>query len=93
MTEPPTVVTIFKDMDADERVRESIEKRCEHLRTEFQELARVEVTCEQNGNGYNVHAHATGNERSLKCGSFVNRSRISAAWRRASGPGSGQARG
>jgi ribosomal subunit interface protein len=65
MAERPTVVTTFKDIDNDERVQEVIEKRCEQLGAEFQELARVEVTLEGNGNGYMVHAHATGKGRDV----------------------------
>ena len=46
MANSPAVVTNFKDIEADERVREVIEKRCEQLGQEFHELQRVEVTLE-----------------------------------------------
>ena len=65
MAELPTVVTIFKDIDTDDRIREVIEKRCEHLRAEFQELTRVEVTLQENGSGYQAHAHASGKNRDV----------------------------
>jgi len=65
MNERPTVVTTFKDIPSDERVREVIEKRCAHFGEEFHELSRVEVTLEENGNGYRVHAHVTGKSRDV----------------------------
>lgn len=65
MSELPTVVTIFKDMETDERVRDVIEKRCEVLHAEFQELSRVEITLEETGNSYAAHAHVTGKNRDV----------------------------
>ncbi len=59
MDERSTLVT-FKDLPADERVREAIEKRCAHLAEEFQEITRVEVTLSEDGAGYTVHGHVTG---------------------------------
>ncbi len=58
MDERSTLVT-FKDLPADERVREAIEKRCAHLAEEFQEITRVEVTLSEDGAGYTVHGHVT----------------------------------
>ncbi len=58
MDEHSTVVT-FKELSADERVREAIEKRCAHLAEEFQEITRVEVTLSEDGAGYTVHGHVT----------------------------------
>lgn len=60
-----TVVAIFKDMDSDERVQEVIDKRCEVLSAEFPELSRVEITLEETGNSYSVHAHVTGKNRDV----------------------------
>ncbi len=59
MDEGSTLV-IFKDLRADERLREVIEKRCAHLAEEFQEITRVEVTLSEDGAGYTVHGHVTG---------------------------------
>ena len=54
------VVVHFKDVEADERVLESIQKRCDQLAQEFHEVGRFELTIEENGNGLLVHGHATG---------------------------------
>ena len=59
MDERSTVVT-FKDLRADERLRDAIEKRCAHLGEEFQEISRVEVTLSEDGAGYTAHGHITG---------------------------------
>jgi len=60
-----TVVTLFKDMETDERVKEVIDKRCEQLSAEFHELSRVEITLEETGKSYTVHAHVTGKNRDV----------------------------
>jgi len=65
MTDRPTVVTNFKDIEHDERVSDLIAKRSEHLGEEFVELTRVEVTLEENGNGFLAHAHVTGKNRDV----------------------------
>ena len=59
MDERSTVVT-FKDMSADDRLREAIEKRCAHFAEEFQEITRIEITLSEDGAGYTVHGHVTG---------------------------------
>ena len=59
MGEHATVVT-FKELSADERVREAIEKRSAHLAEEFQEITRVEVTLSEDGAGFAAHGHVTG---------------------------------
>ena len=56
----PVVVVHFKDVEIDDIVRESVQKRCEHLADEFREARRFEVTIEESGLGYDVHGHATG---------------------------------
>lgn len=60
MTQSPTVLVHAKDLELDERVRTSIERRCEHLAEEFPEVARFELTFSEAGAGYSVHGHATG---------------------------------
>ena len=65
MTERPAVVTTFKDIPSDERVREVIEKRCHVLAQEFHELSRVEITLSEVGNGFSGHAHVTGKGRDV----------------------------
>jgi len=59
MGEHSTVVT-FKELSADERVREAIEKRGARLAEEFQEITRVEVTLSEDGAGFAAHGHVTG---------------------------------
>jgi ribosomal subunit interface protein len=65
MAEAPAVITIFKDMESDERVREVVEKRCAQLGAEFQELSRVEITFVETGNSFSAHAHGTGKSRDV----------------------------
>jgi ribosomal subunit interface protein len=65
MAERPTVVTTFKDLPIDERVRESIEKRCAHLGDEFREVTRFEITLAGDGVGFTVHGHVTGKGRDV----------------------------
>jgi ribosomal subunit interface protein len=59
MADRPTVVTTFKDIPTDERVREVIDRRCEILAQEFRELSRVEITLAEDGNGFTAHGHVT----------------------------------
>ena len=60
MADDAPVMVHFKDVDIDERVRESIESRCDALAHEFPEVSRFEVTVTGDGVGYSVHGHATG---------------------------------
>jgi ribosome-associated translation inhibitor RaiA len=56
-----TVVAIsFKDVDADEKVRERTEKRCRALAQEFPEPTHIEVTFSPDASGVTAHAHVTG---------------------------------
>ena len=57
MAERPTVVTTFKDIPVDENIRESIEKRCEHIAEEFHEIHRMEVSLAEDGQGFTAHGH------------------------------------
>jgi len=54
------VVVSFKDIENDDRTREAIEKRCEALFAEFQEVTRFEITLLQDGVGFAGHGHVTG---------------------------------
>ena len=60
MTRSPVVVVHFKDVEIDEVVKESVQKRCDHLADEFHEVTRFELSIEENGAGFDVHGHATG---------------------------------
>jgi ribosomal subunit interface protein len=65
MAERPTVVTTFKDLPIDERVRDTIEKRCTQLAQDFPEVSRFEINLAEDGSGYAVHGHVTGKGRDL----------------------------
>ena len=65
MSERPVVVTSFKDMEPDERVRDVVDKRCDVLAGEFPELTHVEITLEQAGARYLAHGHVTGKSRNV----------------------------
>jgi ribosomal subunit interface protein len=60
MSRSPSVVLHFRDVEIDETVRESIQRRCDHLADEFHEVNRFELTISENGPGFIVHGHATG---------------------------------
>jgi ribosomal subunit interface protein len=60
MTRTPQIVIQTKDVTLDERARDAIERRCQHLAEEFPELLRIEIHVEPDGVGFAVHGHATG---------------------------------
>ena len=62
MSEDPAVVISFKDLDVDERLRETLKKRCRALASEFPEVTRVELTLHPDGDGHSAHGHATGKD-------------------------------
>lgn len=65
MTDRPTVVTTFKDLEPNEGLRETIERRCAQLADEFQEVTRFEITLTEDGQGFSVHGHVTGKGRNV----------------------------
>ena len=56
----PPVVVHFKEVPNSEKVRRSIEARCEQLASEFEEVARFEITFAPLGAEVEAHGHATG---------------------------------
>ncbi len=58
----PTVVISFKDGEVDERVRETIEKRCQILAKEFPETTHLEISLAPDGAGFTAHGHVTGRD-------------------------------
>ena len=60
MSRSPSVVLHFRDLEIDDVVRESVQRRCDHLADEFHEVNRFELTISENGSGFIVHGHATG---------------------------------
>jgi ribosomal subunit interface protein len=60
MADSPSVVVHLKDVEIEERVRDSIERRCGQLAEEFREVGRFEITVSEDGAGFSVHGHARG---------------------------------
>lgn len=54
------IVISFKDMAADEQIRESLEDGCRRLAKEFPATTRFEVTLTPDGAGHTAHGHVTG---------------------------------
>jgi len=60
MTDNPSVVIHFKEVEQDEPLRESIQKKSQRLGKEFNEVSRIEISLEPNGAGFIAHGHVTG---------------------------------
>jgi len=60
MTEGPPVVVHFKDVPNSRKVRQSIEDRCAHFASEFQEVRSFEITLSPLGAEIEAHGHAIG---------------------------------
>jgi ribosome-associated translation inhibitor RaiA len=60
MTQSPSVVIHFREIEPDEELKRSIEKQGLHLAEEFHEIARIEISLEANGAGFTAHGHVTG---------------------------------
>ena len=58
----PTVVISFKDLAVEERVRDSVDKRCQGIADQFHEITRIEVTLTEDGAGFTAHGqvHVAG---------------------------------
>ena len=65
MPQTPTVLIHFKDLSADEKLRETLQARCEHLAQEFHETTRFEITFTEDGAGFTAHGHVTGKSTDL----------------------------
>lgn len=62
MSENPAVVISFKDLEVEERLRETLERRCQALTSEFPEVTRVELTLNPDGEDMSAHGRATGKD-------------------------------
>jgi ribosomal subunit interface protein len=62
MAEAPGLLISWKDVDADERLREAVERRCRALGEEFPELTRIEVTLAADGVGHAAHVRVRGRD-------------------------------
>ena len=60
MTDNPSVVIHFKEVEQDEPLRETIQKKSQHLGDEFPEVSKIEISLEPNGVGFIAHGHITG---------------------------------
>jgi ribosome-associated translation inhibitor RaiA len=65
MADDPIVVISFRDLEADEEVRERIDARCRALREEFPETARFEMTLAPDGSGHTAHVRVSGRNTHL----------------------------
>jgi ribosomal subunit interface protein len=59
------VVLHFKDVEHDEALQEALERRCEHLASEFQETDRYEISLTPERNEISAHAKVTGKNTSV----------------------------
>lgn len=60
MTQSPSVVIHFGEVEHDEQLRESIETQCDRLANEFREISKIEISLTANGAGFEAHGHVTG---------------------------------
>jgi ribosomal subunit interface protein len=60
MSQSPTVVIHFKEVEHDEPLKDSIEKQCQLLTDNFHEITRIEVSLEESAAGFTAHGHVTG---------------------------------
>ena len=60
MTKNPSVVIHFKEVEQDEPLRESIQKKGQHLADEFREVSKIEISLAPNGAGFIANGHVTG---------------------------------
>ena len=60
MTDNPSVVIHFRDVEQDEPLREFIEKKSQNLGNEFREVSKIEISLAPNGAGFIANGHVTG---------------------------------
>ena len=65
MVQGPPVVVRFREIPNSERVRRSIEARCEHLASEFEEVTRFEITFTALATEVAAQGHATGKNTNI----------------------------
>ena len=65
MTDTPTVVIRFKDVEHDEALREEVERRTRELASEFPETTRFEISLEPDGASFRIHGHVNGKHTQL----------------------------
>lgn len=65
MAQDPPVVVHFKEVPNSDKVRESIESRCDQISSEFEEVTRFEISLSPYGNDIEAHGHATGKKTNV----------------------------
>ena len=65
MTQDAKVVIHFKDLNQNDLLNETLEKRCHHLAAEFPETTRYEVTISLDKNEVHANTYVTGKNTSL----------------------------
>jgi ribosome-associated translation inhibitor RaiA len=65
MAADPTVVISFRDIDADDDVRDRIDTRCRAFAEEFPETTRYEMTLAPDGAGHTAHVRVSGRDTHL----------------------------
>jgi ribosome-associated translation inhibitor RaiA len=60
VAEDSKLVIHFKGIEHDEELQESLERRCEHLATEFHETDRYEISLSPERNEISAHAKVVG---------------------------------
>jgi ribosomal subunit interface protein len=76
MSRSASVVVHCKDLEIDDSVRESIQRRCEGLSEEFHEVGRFELTLSENGTGFAAHGHATGKNTDVATHATAEQARV-----------------
>jgi ribosome-associated translation inhibitor RaiA len=61
----PTVVISFREIEADDEVRDRIDERCRAFAEEFPETTRFEMTLAPDGAGHTAHLRVSGRDTHL----------------------------
>ncbi len=65
LAEEADVIIHFKDVEREDALHELLEKRCEHLASEFPETSRYEISISPDNNEISVHAKVSGKSTSI----------------------------
>jgi len=77
MTTNPSVVIHFREVEQDEPLRESIQKKSQHLGEEFHEVSKIEISLAPDGVGFIANGHVTG--KGTDVATHVTASKLAAA--------------
>lgn len=65
MAADPTVLISFREIEADDDVRERVDTRCRAFAEEFPETTRYEMTLAPDGAGHTAHVRVSGRDTHL----------------------------